>query len=190
MNDELDQPESVAKQLHSPLDLPLSFSPLFRSSSLPEEPANGRHKLNTSSHPQGRLHTATAATQPSTNDSTDQQENDTSNATIALDISRRLIRNLRIGSNIKVNTGQNHGRNLIITQRATAGHGARGLECQEADRDQLEEEGPAVEALVGRGVRDEIGLDEGYGDDDEDGLDEEGDEEGAAAEGADATHDG
>lgn len=38
-------------------------------------------------------------------------------------------------------------------------------------------------------MRDEIGLDERHGDDDKDGLNEEGEEEGAAAESADATHD-
>lgn len=135
------------------------------------------------------MHATTAATQPASDNSANQQEDHTTNATIALHVRRRLIRNLRIRRNIKVDTGQDHGRNFIIPQRATAGHCARGLECQEADRDQLQEEGSSIEGLVGRGVGDEIGLDQGHGDDDQDGLDEEGDEEGAAAEGAYATHD-
>ena len=164
--------------------------PLFRRSSLPEQPANGREELDPSSHPQGRLHATTAATQPSTHNGANQQEYDTADSAIPLHIGRRLIGDLRIGRDIEVDAGQDHGRDLVVAQRSTAGHRAGGLECQEADRDQLEEEGASIERLVGRGVRDEIGLDQGHSDDNEDGLDHEGDEEGAAAQGAHAPHDG
>lgn len=163
---------------------------LFRRSSLPEQPANGREELNPSSHPQGRLHSTTAATQPPTDNSADQQEDDTAYSAIPLHVGRRLIGDLRIGRDIKIHAGQDHGRNLVVAQRSTAGHRAGGLECQEADRDQLEKEAASVERLVDRGVGNEIGLDQGHGDDNEDGLDHEGDEEGAAAQGAHAAHDG
>lgn len=190
MSNQQDQSRSPIIEQRLCISLSLLYFPLFCRRSLPEEPPNRRHKLHPSSHPQRRLHPTAAATQPATHNRTNQQEDHTADPAIALHVGRGLIGDLRIRGNIKVDTGQDHGRDFIIPERATAGHCTRGLEGQESDRDQFQEERAPIERLVGRGVGDEIGLDQGHGDNDEDGLDEEGDEEGATAQGADATHDG
>lgn len=161
---------------------------LFGRRSLPEQPPKGSNKLQASRHPKRRLHATTAATQPTTNDSTNKQSHNPAHATIALHISSRLIGDFRIRRDVKVDTSQNHGWDFVVAERATARHAARRLESQQTDRDQLEEQGASVQGGVGGSVGDEIGFDESDGDDDEKHLDEEGDEEGSSAEGADAAH--
>lgn len=155
---------------------------------LPEQPTEGCNELQPCRHPQRRLHTTAAATQPATNDGTDEQEHHTSDTAIALDIIGRLLENLRVRRDIEVDTCQNHCRDLIVSQRATAGHTTGGLESQQSNGDELQEQRSTIQGRILRGVWDEIGLNDSDGDNDEGCLHEEGHEKGTAAEGADRAH--
>lgn len=150
----------------------LEASSLLRRD-LPEQPAKPSAKLQSSRHPQRRLHTTATSTQPTTKNGTNEKEDHAPNAAVALDVGSRLIRDLGVGRNIKVYACQNDSRDLVVAQQPTAGHRTGRLEGKQGDGNELEEERSTGEAHVGRGVRDEVGLDEGDGDDDQDGLDKE-----------------
>lgn len=133
----IDQGCSNAPTAISEADGPPVYFRLFRGRTFPEQPAAGRDELQSCGQPQRRLHATAATTQPTARDRTHQQRHHTSDTTIALDIGRGLVRDLRIRGNIEIDTGENHGGNLVETKRAATSHGTRGLKGEQCDRNQL-----------------------------------------------------
>ena len=153
----------------------------------PTKPHKPNHEFNPSRNPQRRLHPPCTPTQPPSRNRPDKQHDHSTGATIPLNIPGRPRDQLRITRQIKVHTRQHHRGDLVIPQRPRRRDTPRALERQERNRDQFQEQRSTGQTGVLRGMRDKVCFDQGDGDDDEDGLHQEGDEEGSATTGAGKT---
>lgn len=153
----------------------------------PHKPHKPNHEFNPRGNPQRRLHSPGAPTQPPAHNGTDQQHNDRPSTAITLDVGGRRRDEFGITGQVEIDTRQDDGWDFIIPQGTGGGDTSRGLECQQRNRNQLEKQRTTCETRVRGCMRDEICFNQGYSDDDQDGLAEEGDEEGSASAGTGET---
>lgn len=136
------------------------------------------------------MHLRVAPTKPPCRDRSDSNRCDGSHAAIPFLILFQARGQGGIGRDIEVNRGEHNSGKLIEPHRAAGSHLPTKLEGEDGERDELEKQRSTVKVLVVEIVRDDAALNDSCRDEDEKGLDGEGDSEGAAQAIADAPHDG
>lgn len=142
--------------------------------SLPECPSNSNAHLDAARDPQTSAHARRAPADPAASDAANQERHHGANPPIPLHVRGPRRQQRGIAGQIAVHAGQDGGGHLVEAQQPTRDDLAAGLQREEGQGDELDEVDGA--GVGRRAVRDgdDGGLDEGGGDEDEEGLREEG----------------
>ncbi len=152
--------------------------PLLR----PEEPRDGNQHLEHSGYPEIKLHPPRRLADIPSYNRANQYTRKCQRAPVPLYVFRQRCRQLRVRGQIAQHGREHHARDLRHAQRAAPDDLPRGLEAEQRDGDLVPPHDVRAEGV--EGAVDDAGLDDGGDDEDDGGLQGEGGDEGAAAQGA------